>query len=312
MTGSNAEELAGDLVAAFAARRPLGAGSFIVTLYGDAVVPRGGLIWLGNVIAVCGGVGISETLVRTAVSRLVSGGHLEGSREGRRSFYRLTETSRQAFDEAAAVIYGGPKRPSAESWSLLVLPGNGTDEAGRRLLADAGYGLLAPGVALRAGEAAAGAAPIAGALRFDARLADGEALEGLRDLAAEAWSLAALAARYDAFCRRFAPLLQALQAAEPTPLDPERALVLRLLLVHDYRHVVLDDPGLPAELLPEGWQGAAAQRLFSRLYRTMSPAAEAAIDAAFVDGAGGVTADPAILARRLAALQRRAVAEESA
>ena len=38
------------LVEEFAGRRPLRAGAFIVTLYGDAVVPRGGSLWVGNVI----------------------------------------------------------------------------------------------------------------------------------------------------------------------------------------------------------------------------------------------------------------------
>jgi len=46
----------------------LRAGSFIVTLYGDVVEPRGGRLWMGNIIETCASMGISETLVRTAVS----------------------------------------------------------------------------------------------------------------------------------------------------------------------------------------------------------------------------------------------------
>ncbi|TXI06996.1 MAG: PaaX family transcriptional regulator, partial [Rhizobium sp.] len=68
---------------------PIKAASFIVTIYGDVVEPRGGVVWIGNLIEACKCVGITETLVRTAVSRLVTAGQLVGEREGRRSYYRL-------------------------------------------------------------------------------------------------------------------------------------------------------------------------------------------------------------------------------
>lgn len=49
---------------------------FIVTIYGDVVVPRGGVLWTGTLIDICARVGINESLVRTAVSRLVAAGSL--------------------------------------------------------------------------------------------------------------------------------------------------------------------------------------------------------------------------------------------
>ena len=56
----------------------LTAASFIVTIYGDVALPRGEVLWMGSLIGVCARVGISENLVRTAVSRLVAAGRLEG------------------------------------------------------------------------------------------------------------------------------------------------------------------------------------------------------------------------------------------
>ena len=61
-------------------------GAFIVTVYGDVVVPRGGVLWTGTLIEVCERVGISESLVRTAVSRLVAAHRLRGERLGRHSY----------------------------------------------------------------------------------------------------------------------------------------------------------------------------------------------------------------------------------
>ena len=45
------------------------AASFIVTIYGDVVEPRGGTLAMATLIDSCARHGISESLVRTAVSR---------------------------------------------------------------------------------------------------------------------------------------------------------------------------------------------------------------------------------------------------
>ena len=93
---------------------PLTAASFIVTVYGDIVVPRGEVLWMGSLIEICDSVGISENLVRTAVSRLVSAGSLLGERNGRRSFYRLAPAARAEFAEAAQRlrVRGGSWEPA--------------------------------------------------------------------------------------------------------------------------------------------------------------------------------------------------------
>ena len=43
---------------------PIKAASFIVTIYGDVIEPRGGVVWIGNLIETCKSVGITETLVQ--------------------------------------------------------------------------------------------------------------------------------------------------------------------------------------------------------------------------------------------------------
>ncbi|WP_018655608.1 PaaX family transcriptional regulator C-terminal domain-containing protein [Actinomadura flavalba] len=42
----------------------------------------------------------------------------------------------------------------------------------------------------------------------------------------------------------------------------EQAFATRTRLVHEWRKFLFEDPGLPAELLPEGWPGSAAARRF--------------------------------------------------
>jgi PaaX-like protein len=57
---------------------PPRATGFIVTVCGDVVVPRRGVLWMGTLVRICAGLGLSEGLVRTAMSRLVAGGRLGG------------------------------------------------------------------------------------------------------------------------------------------------------------------------------------------------------------------------------------------
>src|SRR5690349_2077901 len=144
----------GRLLDDFHGRTPIRAGSLIVTIFGDAVVPRGGSLWLGSLFEIARAFRISDGLVRTAMSRLVADGWLERWKVGRNSFYRLTEPGRKTFAAATERIYGAPARTWSGSFDLVLLDnggsggGGGADErsALRAGLEAAGYGALAPGL----------------------------------------------------------------------------------------------------------------------------------------------------------------------
>jgi phenylacetic acid degradation operon negative regulatory protein len=255
----------------------LRAAAMIVTIYGDIVVPRGGVLWMGTLVDVCGSLGISETLVRTAVSRLVSAGQLVGERDGRRSYYRLAETARAEFAAAARLLYGPLEE--AEGWLIHHAPDLAEDVARNARLASIGPGLyLSPNHSV--------ARPLPG-LTFRADAIRGES--ELPAYAATLWNLEAFARDYDAMISRFSPLAAALD--EGRSLLPADAVATRLLLVHVYRTVLLKDPRLPASALPVEWPGLEARRLFSRLYRGLSPSADAHIGAAFEGRTGLLPAE---------------------
>jgi len=69
----------------------LRSGSLITTVFGDAIAPRGGNVWLGSLIEVMLDFGIGERLVRTSVFRLARDGWLQSEQIGRRSYYSLTD-----------------------------------------------------------------------------------------------------------------------------------------------------------------------------------------------------------------------------
>lgn len=251
---------------------PPRAAAFIVTVYGDLVEPRGGVLWMGSLIALCARAGLSETLVRTAVSRLVVAGQLAGEREGRRSYYSLTRRAREEFQAAARAIFRPPGTDAAEGWLWLFAP-DGAEALGRE-----GFAEVAPGLWLGP-DRDSPALEAAGHSRMRAA-AYGPVAE-IAAFAARHWDLAAHAARYRAVLAAFAPA-----EAGAARLPPQQALGLRLRLVHDFRLALLRDPRLPASALPRDWPGLAARRLFCRLYAALSPAAEAEA-AALLEGRDG-------------------------
>ena len=68
---------------------PSRTGSIIITVFGDAIVPRGGSVWLGTLLEFFQALDIDGGVVRTAMSRLAADGWFEREKVGRNSFYRL-------------------------------------------------------------------------------------------------------------------------------------------------------------------------------------------------------------------------------
>lgn len=253
-------------------QQPLRGGSLIVTLCGDAIAPRGGLITLGSLVRLSAPFRLTERLVRTSVARLANDGWLVARREGRQSEYRLTPAGQQRFAEATQRIYGpGPKEWDG-NWTLVILQAGAAREELRWL----GFGQLAPGTFAHpncsleqarqwlANIEAAGAA-------ICLRSASGE-LGVDRQVAARGWDLGELTRRY----RRFVAMFEPVEAAVRTcaRLEPEAALIIRTLLIHEYRKIHLQDPLLPATLLPADWVGTAAYEVTRRLYSLVFAAAE--------------------------------------
>src|SRR6266446_3149408 len=89
-------------------REPSRTGSIVITVFGDAIVPRGSSVWLGTLLEFFKTLDIDSGVVRTAMSRLAADGWLERNKVGRNSFYRLANRGRQTFDAATKHIYDPP------------------------------------------------------------------------------------------------------------------------------------------------------------------------------------------------------------
>lgn len=248
------------------------AASFIVTIYGDVVVPRGGVLWTGSLIETCSRVGFSESLVRTATSRLVAAGRLDGERSGRRSFYRLATAARTEFAEAATLLYARQTEPAG--WLIQHAPGLSEDEVRHhRMAAMGGDVWICPD---------RGQDPAPAALTFRTAILEGL---GAPEAVGRFWELSALQSRYTAMIACFRPLADYIAAGRTISADD--ALIARLLLVEVYRGALLRDPRLPSSALPPDWPGAEANSLFRNLYVALSPQADARVGQA-LEGKDGM------------------------
>ncbi len=262
----------------------LKAKSLLVTVWGDAVSPHGGTVWLGSLITLVTPLGLNDRVVRTAVFRLQKEGLLSSRQIGRRSFYNLTETGAHRFAEASHRIYAAGDIPWDGKWLFLFALRRELAEKDRRKLETElgwlGFGNLGGGVY---------AHPTASAESVDSLLSDlglagkvtvlsatgsGNApFNAPEILVAKGWTLKDLEADYARFIRHFAPFSDIMQST--TTLDEKKCFIIRSLLVHDYRRVLLRDPMLPAELLPDKWNGNQARALFRDIYNLVWEGAEA-------------------------------------
>lgn len=270
-------------IALFIAGEPPRSKSLIMTIFGDAIVPHGGVAWLGSLIDLLAPFGVNDRLLRTSVFRLAQEGWLVAQRDGRRSAYAITAQAQARFAHAYQRIYAPLSTHWDGSWTLVLNPGGGSDAVARGALRKEllweGYSMIAPGLfahpasnprvldALLARSGLAGQVYVCHATELP-----GASQKPLRGLVDDGWDLGPVAAGYQAFIARFTPLLALLQGGgNPAP---EQAFVLRTLLIHAYRRVQLHDPQLPVELLPEPWPGSAAYTLASAVYCASFAAAE--------------------------------------
>jgi len=288
---------------------PPRARSRIVTVWGDALAPHGGTVWLAGLIRLMAPFGVNERLVRTSVFRLAQDGWLNAATYGRMSRYRLTRMGKRRFDDAHLRIYARPDDDWNGDWEMVLADAVPPAKRGalREELVWSGFGALGPTALLRPAQSTRALPTVLNAPGVAEHVLVGVArdIPGRRPLTAAvatAWDLSMLAADYRRFLQRFGSVIDRFRATREGAHDPQQCFVVRTLLIHAYRRVLLRDPLLPAALLPLDWPGAAAYALCRDFYRLTHRCAERHLvatlasmhedfppaDAAFYDRFGGL------------------------
>jgi len=269
------------------------AGSLIVSLFGDAIYPRGGSIWLGCIIRLLSPLQVNERLIRTAIYRLVKDDWLQTSTHGRRTNYALSDAGASRIAAASQHIYASRSHEWDGHWRLLMVSSQITPkdkELLKKALRWQGFGLwqnlafVHPGADLHQafmllqreglGRLQQSLWPLmATGLPLPGRLSESEVV-------AQTWGLNELAIRYQQFVTTYLPMLHEWRNphfSEETH-QKENSFLLRLLLIHDYRRLLLRDPLLPADLLPAKWPGETARETCQALYECLRVPSEKFLD----------------------------------
>jgi len=217
-------------------------------------------------VDVLGRAGVTEAAVRAALGRAVTEGLLERHRRGRHAYFSPTGDTRRLLAEGARRLHHDPpvRDDWDGSWTLLAysLPETRRDERHqlRRRLAWEGFGVLRDGLWIAPGRVDVGGLAAELGVADDVHAFDGRAVAPTHagGMVAETWDLGAIGSGYRDFLEQW---------DVPTPLPHATDDLARSLwLVIEWRQLVLEDPMLPAGLLPADWPASAARDVFDSWY----------------------------------------------
>ena len=298
---------------AFRQQRRVQAGSLIMSVFGDAILPRGGRVWLGSLIRLLEPLELNERLVRTSVFRLVKEEWLRTETCGRRADYVLTPSGRRRFEEASRHIYAAHAPLWDRRWRLILVVGElepKVREQVKRALFWQGFGALGsdcfvhPSAELSSVLDALVAEGLSDALAALLPLFAAESRSALSasdaDLVRRSWDLGGLGEAYSEFVAIYQPVLADLQGNQAEEVSAQDAFLLRTLLIHDYRRLLLRDPELPEVLLPADWSGQQARLLCKELYKRLEPLSGRHLDQLLCLADGSIPAPDSSLAERFA------------
>ncbi|MCX7565961.1 PaaX family transcriptional regulator [Sulfitobacter sp. F26169L] len=221
--------------------------SLMVTLFGDLAQSERSTIDGPILSAIMAEVEVKPEAVRVALHRLRNDGWITSQKYGRTRRHALTPSSRAESRQASARIYASPTRTDTQ-WQLAIM--EDTASATRENMIERGFAQLAPRIYL--------GHPAAKAPKNALTLNGGPVPQWLRQQIAPQM----LIAEYNALI----PLLRNVEKQIPAgSLDNLQTAVLRCLIVHNWRRILLRHPALPRVLLPDDWPGYTCHVLVDRL-----------------------------------------------
>ncbi len=297
MSNESFNRVAEALIDDFIESRSVSANSLILTIFGDSITAHGGTIWLGSLIKLVARLGISQRLVRTSVFRLMENSILQSKQIGRRSFYSLTDKGFRQFSSAAERIYRYHESVWDGEWRLVFTTFKDITvedrERFQKELIWLGFNRLSAGVYAHPTANIDEVKNIIREMGIDdfvatmqAKSTDDEPINASSNLVKYCFNFDAIKVEYQAFIEYFKGVLSEAEATDDTDKDPELCFLLRTILIHKFRHLLLYEPELPRELVPEDCLSHPTREIAERLYKLITTNAESHF-AGIAEGEGG-------------------------
>lgn len=258
--------------------------ALIVTVYGLYARESGGWLSVASIIRLLAELGVDEPAVRSSVSRLKRRDILVADRVGTVAGYSLSDTARLILTDGDRRIFDRRRATAADDWVLAVfsVPEAERDKRHRlrSRLAWLGFGTVSAGVWIAPAHLLDEATHV---LRRDGLdsyvdLFAGRylAFDDIRAQVPRWWDLARLRALYTDFLDTYAPVLAGYRRRKN--MDQRQAFADYVAALTSWRRLPYSDPGLPADVLPSGWNGLRAADVFFELRERLAGPAHTFVD----------------------------------
>jgi len=251
--------------------------SFIVTVFGDVISQHGQWVWLGSLIESLQPFGLSERLVRTSVFRLLKDDWLQVKKVGRKSYYAFTDTANQHYTKAARRIYAAQSQYADGNW-LIVIPTMVSKDklpALKRQLSWLGFSSLSTGAYAHPSLEQTSLEETIKELKleqsviiFSSKVYDQGSESALKKLVQKKWNIDQLQVSYQSLIDDYQQISEQLE--NNNEISEQQCFLLRIMLIHEYRRILLQDHELPQNMLPENWVGFYANSLVKKLYAKLA------------------------------------------
>lgn len=227
--------------------------SLVVTIFGDLAQEKGAEINAQTLGKLTEQIGVKSEALRVALHRLKKDGWIQSTRHGRSSTYSLTEFGHQQTVSASPRIYAKTD-PENWDWSLYLTPSNTTTAEPEisELIEDGSLVRLSNSATLGRSQNLKGHPEILQAIIDPKNV--------------PTWVKALI---FDeAICVSYDALLASLQEATrhiPNDVSPLESAVLRTLIVHSWRKVLLRHADVPADFCPKDCKALEVKKLVVQL-----------------------------------------------
>ena len=260
----------------------------IYTLYGAFIVPRGGNVRVAKLIDLVVPLGFSPNAIRLGLSRMARHGVFAVRRSGRRSYYSLNAKGMKWMEQGRVRAFEVKRRKWDGKWRLLVY---NIPETMRELRSKLRYKLQSMGFANMSASVWVSPHDLEASLlqyleqdnmldKVETFTADYTGQHCEKELAARIWKIEELSSRYNTFLRRYGKLLSlyGTSAKAGRTMSPADCFAQRFCMTAEYVALRLEDPMLPAELLPDNWVGIRTEKVYKNLLHLLKPGADAFVD----------------------------------
>ncbi|MGH3446387.1 MAG: PaaX family transcriptional regulator [Nocardioidaceae bacterium] len=249
-------------------RQGLRPRALIVTVYGLYARQEGGWMSVATLIRLLGEVEVDEPAVRSSISRLKRRGILATERVDGVAGYALSASARDILDEGDRRIFSRTRAGLEDGWLLAVFSVPESERTKRHTLRTRltwlGFGTVAAGVWVAPAHLGSETRHVLERDELSSYVdlfhADHLAFDHIEARVRQWWDLAPLQQMYDEFLATYAPVLTRWRRRRASADAEGFADYVRALTA--WRRLPFLDPGLPHDVLPDGWPGTRATELF--------------------------------------------------